>query len=113
MKMKKAILITGIIWLVLIVAGAITEVIFGISFLTTLQSGSVSSDANIPQAIGNFVVAAFLIAGAVLDIIMLLKRNSDMKKAPGIVLGVFAAVFGATVPGILFAIDSGMNRSEN
>ena len=113
MKMKKAILITGIIWLVLIVAGAIAEVGFGISFLTTLQSESVTTDANIPQAIGNFVFAALLIAGAVLDIIILVKRNSDMKKVPGIVLGVFAAVFGATVPGILFAIDSGMNRSDN
>lgn len=35
-----------------------------------------------------------------------------MKRTPGIVLGVFAAVFGATLPGILFAIDSGRNRSR-
>ena len=35
-----------------------------------------------------------------------------MKKVPGVVLGVFAAVLGALLPGILFAVDSGMNRSR-
>ena len=111
--MKKAILITGIIWLVLTVAGAVTELVFGISFLSSLQGGDVTVDPNVPHAIGNLVFGGLLIVAAVLDVIILVKRNSDMKKAPGIVLGVIAAVFGATVPGILFAIDSGMNRSDN
>ncbi|MBE6126710.1 MAG: hypothetical protein E7182_01850 [Erysipelotrichaceae bacterium] len=110
--MKKAILITGIIWLVLCVGGAIAELVVGFGDLVKVQSGSVTIDPNPSLAAANIALGFSLIVGAILDVILLVKRNSDMKKAPGIVLGVFAAVFGATLPGIFFAIDSGMNRSR-
>ena len=110
--MKKAILITGIIWLVLCIGGAIAEIVVGIGDLTKVQSGPATIDANPSLAAANIALGVCLIIGAILDVVLLVKRNSNMKKAPGIVLGVFAAAFGATLPGILFAVDSGMNRSR-
>ena len=110
--MKKAILITGIIWLILCIGGAIGELIVGFGDLVKVQSGSATIDANPSLAAANIALGICLIVGAVLDVVLLVKRNSNMKKAPGIVLGVFAAVFGATLPGIFFAVDSGINRSR-
>ncbi len=111
--MKKAILITGIIWAVSCLLAAIFEILFAITCFTGYQDAAVPEitiDPNPLLGVANFVAAAFLLAGAILAIVLIVKRNSEMKKVPGIVLGVIAAVFGATVPGVLFAIDSGMER---
>lgn len=108
--MKKAILITGIIWLIFCVAGGISEIVVGVSFFSPISNGQVQVDPNPTLAVANIVVGALMFVGAVLDVILIIKRNSDMKKGPGIALGVVAAVLGATLPGILFAVDSGVNR---
>ncbi len=75
-----------------------------------VQSGSATIDPNPSLAAANIALGFSLIVGAILDAILLVKRNSDMKKAPGIVLDVFAAVFGATLPGIFFIADSAQTR---
>ena len=112
--MKKAILITGIIWLIACLGIGVTEIIIGISGFMTISSssGQAQIDPNPILGAANIIVGSLFIVGAVLDLVILIKRNSDMKKAPGIALGVIAAVFGASVPGILFAIDSGINRAR-
>ena len=108
--MKKAILVTGIIWAVLCLVGAIMEIIVAIPYFTGIKGDNVQINPDVALGVGNLILAAWLIAGTVLAFVLIAKRNSAMKKVPGILLGVFAAVFGATVPGVLFAIDSGINR---
>ena len=112
--MKKAILITGIIWLVLCVAGAVIELFVGIGDLMGMDVGWAKVDPNQALGAANIVLGSLLAIGAILDVVLLAKRNSEnLKKGPGIALGVIAAVFGATLPGIFFAVDSGINRKSN
>ncbi len=75
-----------------------------------VQSGSATIDPNPSLAAANIALGFSLIVGAILDAILLVKRNSDMKKAPDIVLGVFGIIFGAVVPGIFFIVDSAQTR---
>ena len=53
----------------------------------------------------NIALGVCLIVAAILDIVLLIKRNSSMGKGAGIALGVFGIIFGAALPGIFFIAD--------
>ena len=110
--MKKAILVTGIIWAILCGLAAVGEILVAVSCFTPMDSGVISMDPNPLLGVANLIAAGVLLVATVLAIVLVAKRESNMKQVPGIVLGVVAAVLGATVPGVLFAIDSGMNRER-
>ena len=89
--MKKAILITGIIWLVLCVAGAVIELFVGIGDLMGMDVGWAKVDPNQALGAANIVLGSLLAIGAILDVVLLAKRNSEnLKKGPGIALGVIS-----------------------
>ena len=108
--MKKAILIVGIISMVICLSLGIFEIIWGIGDLIKLSGEGVEMEANVAAGVTNIIIGCWLLAGAVLALITVLKRNSDMSKKAGITLGVFSIIFGAEVSGILFIVDSAMNR---
>ena len=108
--MKKAILITGIIWIVLALAVSIFEIVYGANLFNTVKTGDVEWEANVALGVANIIVGCWFAIAIVFAIILILKRNSNMGKGAGIALGVIAAVLGAVAPGVLFVIDSAMNR---
>lgn len=108
--MKKAILITGIIWAVLCLAGAIVEITYGIGQLTPLQSASVEWKADVALGTANICIGCDLAIAAALSLVLVFTRNSKMSKTAGLILGIVAAVLGSLVPGILFAVDSVQTR---
>jgi len=108
--MKKAILIVGIIWAILCLALGIFEIIYGISDFTNSTIMGGSADPDPIRGAANLVLGIWLLVGACLSCITVLKRNSDMSKKNGIVLGVFCIIFSAEVPGILTIVDSAKNR---
>ena len=108
--MKKAILIGGIIWMILCLAGGIFEIVFGIGDLMKITGENIELDPNIALGVANILVGVWLLAGAVFSLVDVLKRNSNMGKGAGIALGVVSLVFAAELPGVLFIIDSAKNR---
>ena len=108
--MKKAILISGIVWMVLCLAGGLFEILYGIGQLTPLKSGSVDWQPDYVLGTANICIGCYLVVGIALTVLLILKRNSEMNKTKGLVLGIVAAVFGALVPGVLFAVDSVKTR---
>lgn len=112
--MKKGILISGIITAVLYGLGAIAEIIVALmawsSQSTTEGGATFDVDPNIALGAANLVVGIFLLIAAIFAIICVVKRNSQMSKGHGITLGVFATIFGAYVPGIIFIVDSSKTR---
>ena len=108
--MKKAILIVGIIWIVLSLVIAVVEITYGIGQITNLSSNSVDWKPDYARGTANIIIGAIYVVAAVLSFVTILKRNSNMSKKAGIALGVVSIVFGATVPGILFIVDSAKTR---
>lgn len=108
--MKKAILIVGIIWIVLSLGAAIAEITYGIGQMMHLQTADVDWDPNYVNGISNIIIGGYYVISIILTLILILKRNSNMSKTSGIVLGVICAVFGSLIPGILFAVDSAQTR---
>lgn len=124
--MKKGILVSGIIWAILCIIGALVCGILGAVYAFALQAANSDiiaqaaqqSNVTIEEAKAiisvastlMFVAACEMVAGFVFSIILMAKRNSAMSKGPGIALGVVGAVLGATLPGILFIVDSAKNR---
>ena len=108
--MKKAILIVGIVWIVLSLAIAITEITYGIGVLQVLKSESVEWEANVVLGAANIIVGSVYGIAIIFTLVLILLRNSNMSKGAGIALGVVAAIFGSLVPGILFIVDSATNR---
>jgi len=108
--MKKAIKISAIITIVIWSLSGIFEVIYGALEFFNLKIGEMTYFANVPLAIGNVVLGAWLLSGVAFSIVDIVKRNSEMSKTKGVILGVVSALLGAVVPGILFIIDSAKNR---
>lgn len=130
--MKKAILISGIIWAVVSIVLAIVFVLMGglsLAKLSLSNTGSVSidqceydpmrDDFICPQGENNFlivsatalvVVGIWLFVAAAYSFVLVGLRNKATGKAGGIVLGIVGIVLGAELPGILTLIDSAKNR---
>ena len=108
--MKKAILIVGIIWIVISLGIAITEISFGIGQMIHLQSSGVDWQPDYVLGSANVSIGGYFVLSIILTIILIVKRNSEMSKNAGIALGVITAIFGAIAPGILFAVDSAKSR---
>lgn len=108
--MKKAILIVGIIWIVISLGVAITEISFGIGQMVHLQSAGVDWQPDYVRGGANVGIGGYYVLSIVLTLILIFKRNSNMSKGAGIALGVISAIFGSLVPGILFAVDSAQSR---
>ncbi len=108
--MKKAIKIAAIITIIIWGLAGIFEVVYGALEFNDLQIGEMIYFANVPLAIGNVALGAWLLSGVAFSIVDIVKRNSEMSKTKGIILGVVSTVLGAIVPGILFTIDSGKTR---
>ena len=109
--MKKAILIVGIIWIVISLGVAITEITYGIGQMINFQTAS-GVDWQPDYVLGgaNVGIGGYYVLSIVLTLILIFKRNSNMSKGAGIALGVISAIFGSLVPGILFAVDSAQSR---
>ena len=108
--MKKAIKIAGIVTIIICGLFGIFEVIYGALEFNDIKIGEMTYYANIPLAIGNVILGVWLLSGVAFSIVDIVKRNSEMSKTKGIILGVVSAVLGAVVPGILFVIDSVKTR---
>ena len=104
--MKKAIKIAAIVTIIIWALAGLFEVIYGALEFYDIKIGEMVYSANIPLAIGNVCLGAWLLSGVAFSIVDIVKCNSEMSKAKGVILGVVSAVLGAIVPGILFVIDS-------
>ena len=122
--MRKGIKVTGIIWGILCILGVILCAIMCGIFVMGLASADViakmASENKVTveemQAVLYVytaiwsVLACECLAGSILSFVMVGKRESNMSKGKGITLGVFGIIFGATLPGIFFIIDSAKTR---
>jgi len=125
--MKKAILISGIIWAVASIVLAIVFVSMGglsLSVMETAEGQQVIQEyatqnkvtveaakaALIVGATALVVVGIWLFVAAAYSFVLVGLRNKATGKAGGIVLGVVGIVLGAELPGILTLIDSAKNR---
>ncbi|MCR5348583.1 MAG: hypothetical protein K6E59_03130 [Bacilli bacterium] len=117
--MKKGILISGIIWGVSSVIGFLLLLIFGLAATSPeaikalVDSGYTQADAEagaLVTAVTMIVWAVYLLIAAAFSFVLVGVRNRGFGKGAGITLGVFAVIFGSTLPGIFFIVDSAMNR---
>ena len=108
--MKKAILIVGIIWAVLCLVLGIFEIVYAIFDFSGANIGGTTLEPDPIRGTANLILGIWLLVGACLSCLTVLKRNSDMSRKNGIVLGVFCIIFGAEVPGIRTIVDSAKNR---
>ena len=112
--MKKAILIVGIIWIILSLAAAITEITYGIGQMVQLTANvsdtSVVWKPDYVLGTANVIIGGYYVISIILTLVLIIKRNSTMSKGAGIALGIIAAIFGSLIPGILFAVDSASTR---
>ncbi len=108
--MKKAILIVGIIWIVLSLGAAISEITYGIGQLVDLSAGGVEWKPDVVLGSANIVIGGYYVISIIMTLVLILTRNSKMGKGAGIALGIIAIVLGSLVPGILFIVDSANNR---
>ncbi|MCR5348440.1 MAG: hypothetical protein K6E59_02380 [Bacilli bacterium] len=113
--MKKAILISGIVTIAIYSILVLVFSIVGIINIATkgmaeADPGAIQAEELAVVATVFLILAGYFLLGIIFSGIMIGKRNSDMGKGPGIVLGILGIVFGATVPGIIFIADSGANR---
>lgn len=114
--MKKGILISGIIT---IVVYSIMALIFGIvggvqlatKGMAEADPGAIPAEELGIVATVFLVLAGYFLIGLIFSAIMIGKRNSDMSKGAGITLGVFGIIVGALVPSIFFLVDSASTRS--
>ena len=125
--MKKAILISGIIWAVASIVLAIVFVSMGGLSLSVMETAEgqqaiqeyatqnkvtveAAKAALIVGATALVVVGIWLFVAAAYSFVLVGLRNKATGKAGGIVLGVVGIVLGAELPGILTLIDSAKNR---
>lgn len=125
--MKKAILISGIIWAVISIVLAIVFVSMGglsLSAMETAEGQQVIQDfatqnkvtveaakaALTVSATALVVAGIWLFVAAAYSFVLVGLRNKTTGKAGGIALGVVGIVLGAELPGILTLIDSAKNR---
>ena len=113
--MKRGVLISGIITIASYSIVALVFLIVGVINIVT--KGMADSDPGaIPVeeltivAIVFLAIAGYFLLSIIFSGIMIAKRNSEMGKGPGIVLGILGILFGAVFPGIFFLADSAQTR---
>ena len=118
--MKKAILISGIIWgillaltaIILFAVGAnatnpeVVQEIANMQHITVAEAEKLAKDAQLVL----IVSGAVLSVATVFSFVLVGLRNSTMHKGLGITFGIIGIVIGAQLPGIFFIIDSARNR---
>ena len=114
--MKKGILISGIITIVIYSIMTIVFLIVGIiNFVTKGMAdsdpGAIPAEELTVVAIVFLAIAGYFLLSVIFSGIMIGKRNSGMGKGAGVALGVFGILFGAILPGIFFIADSAKTRS--
>lgn len=117
--MKKAILISGIIWGVVCIILALIFIPIGAAatrpevIQELINGGMTPEKANAAaQATQYLMITAgiWLLVAAVFSFVLLGVRNRNFGKGAGIALGIIGIVFGAELPGIFFIIDSARSR---
>lgn len=118
--MKKAILITGIIWGILCVIGALIMLPLGAAATTPefvqelMKAGQVTEAEAKAVALVTaeilFSIGAWLLVGGVFSFVLAGIRNKGFSKGAGIALGIIGIVVGAELPGIFMIVDSAVNR---
>ena len=114
--MKKGILISGIITIVIygimaMVFGIVGAIQLAAKGMAEVDPGAIPAEELGIVAAVFLVLAGYFLLGLIFSAIMIGKRNSDMGKGTGITLGVFGIIVGAVVPGIFFLIDSAASRN--
>ena len=113
--MKKGILISGIITIVIysimaLVFGIVGGVQLATKGMAEADPGAIPAEELAIVATVFLVLAGYFLVGLIFSAVLIGKRNSDMGKGAGITLGVFGIVVGALVPGIFFLVDSASTR---
>ena len=121
--MKKAILISGIFWavvcgitaLILFLVGAVANSPEVIQEVVNQSQGTVTMEqAQAAAAAAQALMigwAVYFLLGLVFAIVLIaLRNNQRLSKGAGIALGIVGVVFGATLPGIFFIVDSAKTR---
>ena len=123
--MKKAVLITGIVWSVLCFLAALICLIVGFAIVGSADEVAkaaveaaqdpemtyeVAYAAAIILGVAPIIIGAYLLVGGVFSVVLVATRNSAMKKGAGIALGIVAFVFGAELPAVFYVIDSAKSR---
>jgi|GEM_PF-903583 len=120
--MKKAILISGIIWGILLALAATVILFFALG--TAMTSSSVvhqfadTQHVTVAEAekllkdaqLVLIVTGAILVVATIFSFVLAGLRNSTMPKGLGITFGIIGIVLGAELPGIFFIIDSARSR---
>ena len=114
--MKKAVLISGIVTIASYAVVALVFLIVGLINITVkgmadTDPGAIPAPELAIVSIVFLSVAGYFILSIIFSAIMIGKRNSNMSKGAGIVLGVLGIIFGALLPGIFFIVDSAESRS--
>ena len=118
--MKKAILISGIIWGILLALIAvllfalaanatnpqIVQEIANTQHVTVAEAEKLAKDAQLVL----IVAGAVWVVATIFSFVLVGLRNSTMPKGLGITFGIIGIVLGATLPGIFFIIDSARSR---
>ena len=105
-----AMLVTLIVSIVFFVASAAPDEVFIEAGASTAEEIAAARGLAAGTAGSALVWVFILIAGLVIDIILLAKSKAPYGRATMIVLGVFGIIFGAVVPGIFFIADSAQTR---
>ena len=113
--MKKGILISGIITIVIysimtLIFGIVGAVQLATKGMAEVDPGAIPTEELGIVAAVFLVLAGYFLIGLIFSAVMIGKRNSTMGKGAGIALGVFGIIVGALVPGIFFIVDSASTR---
>ena len=118
--MKKAILITGIIWGILCIIGALIMLPLGAVATTPefvqelVKTGQVTEAEAKAVALATagvlFGIGGWLLVGGIFSFVLAGIRNKGFSKGAGIALGIIGIVVGAELPAIFMIVDSAVNR---
>ena len=123
--MKKGVLVSGIIWIIMSAIALLIFVImagvsyFGLSDSQVLADSARAAGTTVEAAKEALTLTATMFTCAAIEmvltivfsIVLIAKRNSNMGKGAGIALGIVSIVFGSVLPGIFFIVDSAKTRS--
>ena len=115
--MKKAILISGIIWGVVSLLTGLICLISGVmannpDVIAQMQAQDATITLEQIKAAASTLVTFGVICliGGVFSFVLVGLRNSSIGKGAGIAIGIIGIVLEATLPGIFFIIDSAKTR---